>query len=124
MRELEPQPDEYLVKKRRYSAFFGTDLQILLGGLKAETLVLCGGLTEVCVLFTFIDAHQYDYYVRVAEDAVIGGSPAAHQAALDAMDYFQTGSLRSTGELVSAFREYKGPPRPTVKAIASASERK
>lgn len=35
-------PSEYVVPKRRYSAFYGTDLEILLKGLKAETLILVG----------------------------------------------------------------------------------
>ena len=37
-------PTDYLVRKRRYSAFFGTDLDILLRGLRVNTLLLCGGL--------------------------------------------------------------------------------
>jgi len=110
--EAQPQDDEYLVRKRRYSSFFGTDLEILLKGLRAETLILCGGLTNVCVQYTFVDAHQLDYHVRVAKDAVIGSSARAHQAALEAMEYFQTGALRTTGGLVAAFRRYAGPPRP------------
>ena len=48
-------PNDYLIKKRRYSAFFGTDFEILLRGLKIDTLLLCGGLTEVCVHYTFVD---------------------------------------------------------------------
>jgi len=47
--ELDIRPDDYKVPKRRYSAFYGTDLEILLCGLKVETLLLTGGLTDVCV---------------------------------------------------------------------------
>ena len=36
-------PADYLIKKRRYSAFFGTDFEILLRGLKVDTLILTGG---------------------------------------------------------------------------------
>jgi len=49
---------DYVIKKRRYSAFFGTDFEILLRGLKVDTLLLCGGLTDVCVHYTFVDGHQ------------------------------------------------------------------
>ena len=45
---------DYLIPKRRYSAFFGTDLEILLKGLKADTLILCGELTDVCVHLSLI----------------------------------------------------------------------
>ena len=111
---LMPLPDEYHVIKRRYSAFFGTDLEILLKGLKADTIILCGALTDVCVHYTFVDAHQHDYHVRVAADAVGGSSQAAHDASLNAMEYLQTGALRTTADVVAAFRAYDGARRPPV----------
>lgn len=95
-------PGDYLVPKRRYSAFFGTDLEILLKGLKADTLLLCGGLTDVCVHYTFVDGHQSDYYCRVVEDCVAGSSEEAHEAALRAMEYLQTGARRSLAEILAA----------------------
>lgn len=113
--ELSPLPDEYWVPKRRYSGFFGTDLHIILNGLRAETLVLCGGLTDVCIHYTFVDAHQHDYRVRVAQDVVAGSSQAAHDASLAAMEYLQTGALRSSAEIIAAFQTYEGKPRPNVK---------
>lgn len=94
---------DYIVPKRRYSAFFGTDLEILLRGLKVDTLVLCGGLTDVCVHYTFVDGHQWDYFCRVATDAVAGSSLDAHDAALAAMEYLQSGAARSNADLVKAF---------------------
>ncbi|MEM7270108.1 MAG: cysteine hydrolase [Pseudomonadota bacterium] len=94
--------DDYTIKKRRYSCFFGTDLEILLKGLKAETLILCGGLTDVCVHYTFVDAHQHDYFCRVVEDCVAGSSLEAHEASLRAMEYLQTGARRSLGEVLGA----------------------
>ncbi len=98
-----PQED-YWIKKRRYSAFFGTDFEILLKGLRAQTLILIGGLTDVCVHYTFVDAHQSDYYTRVVEDCVIGSSEAAHKASLNAMEYLQTGARRTTAEILAAFQ--------------------
>ncbi|WP_342074989.1 cysteine hydrolase [Yoonia sp. SS1-5] len=94
---------DYVVPKRRYSAFFGTDFEILLRGLKAETLFLCGGLTDVCVHYTFVDAHQSDYFCRVVEDCVAGSSIEAHNAALKAMEYLQTGAVQSRSTVVDAF---------------------
>lgn len=95
-------PDDYVIQKRRYSAFFGTDLEILLRGLKVETLILVGGLTDVCVHYTFVDAHQSDYFCRVIEDCVAGSSVEAHDASLKAMEYLQTGAVRSLDEVVTA----------------------
>jgi biuret amidohydrolase len=97
-------PTDYLIKKRRYSAFFGTDFEILLKGLKVDTLLLCGGLTDVCVHYTFVDAHQSDYFCRVIEDCVAGSSEDAHEYALRAMEYLQSGARRSLSEVLSAMR--------------------
>ncbi|MEM9579420.1 MAG: cysteine hydrolase [Pseudomonadota bacterium] len=103
-REMDIRPTDYIVPKRRYSAFFGTDLEILLKGLKAETLILVGGLTDVCVHYTFVDAHQHDYFTRVIEDCVAGSSVKAHDASLKAMEYLQTGAVRSLAEVVQAMK--------------------
>ena len=93
---------DHLIRKRRYSAFFGTDFEILLKGLKAETLILVGGLTDVCVHYTFVDAHQHDYHCRVIEDCVAGSSFEAHNASLNAMEYLQTGARCSLAAAVKA----------------------
>ncbi|WP_170334781.1 cysteine hydrolase family protein [Ruegeria arenilitoris] len=93
---------DYIVLKRRYSAFFGTDFEILLRGLKVDTLLLCGGLTDVCVHYTFVDGHQSDYFCRVVEDCVGGSSFQAHEAALKAMEYLQTGAVQNREAVINA----------------------
>ncbi len=100
---LAPAAGEYHIVKRRYSGFIGTEFELLLRGLSVSTLVLIGGLTDVCVHYTFADAHQRDYYVRVVEDCVGGSSEARHLASLDAMEYLQAGARRSTQEITDAF---------------------
>jgi nicotinamidase-related amidase len=100
---LRPIESEYHIVKRRYSGFIGTEFELLLRGLGVSTLVLIGGLTDVCVHYTFADAHQRDFYVRVVEDCVGGSSLARHLAALDAMEYLQAGARRSTQEILDAF---------------------
>jgi len=95
---------DYIIPKRRYSAIFGTDFSILLRGLKAETLLLTGALTDACVHYTFVDAHQHDYFCRVIEDCVAGSPLEAHEASLPAMEYLQTGARRSLTEVIDARR--------------------
>jgi nicotinamidase-related amidase len=90
---LNPRPDEYLIRKRRYSAFFATELELVLKSYGARTLVLVGALTDVCVHYTFADAHQHDYHCRVVTDCVGGSSQRAHDAALEAMAYLQRDCL-------------------------------
>jgi biuret amidohydrolase len=100
---LRPLPGEFHIVKRRYSGFIGTDFEIVLRGLGVSTLVLIGGLTDVCVHYTFADAHQRDYHVRVVEDCVGGSSRARHDASLDAMEYLQAGARRTGEEIIEAF---------------------
>lgn len=102
---LDPRPEEFHIKKRRYSAFFGTELEIVLKAYEADTLILFGGLTDVCVHYTAVDAHQHDYRVRVATDAVGGSSQRAHDAALEAIHYLQSDALATTDELIAALEQ-------------------
>lgn len=95
--------EEFHIVKRRYSGFFGTEFEIVLRALRAETLVLIGGLTDVCIHYTFADAHQRDFFVRVVGDCVGGSSPTSHHAALQAMEYLQAGAVVSTDQIIDAF---------------------
>ena len=88
--------------KRRYSAFFGTDLEIQLRGLHVDTLVLVGGLTDVCIHYTAADAHQWDYHIRVVTDAVAGSDPEAHTASLRAIRYLQRDALVTAADVEAA----------------------
>ncbi|MFG2957499.1 cysteine hydrolase family protein [Streptomyces sp. NPDC048291] len=97
---LRPRPDEFLIRKRRYSAFFGTELEIVLKAYRAETVILIGGLTDVCVHYTAVDAHQHDYRVRVVTDCVGGSSRDAHDAALRAIHYLQRDALVEQHEVM------------------------
>lgn len=97
-----PIDGEYLITKRRYSAFFGTDLEILLKDLKVDTLYMIGGLTDVCIHYTAVDAHQHDYHIKVVTDAVAGSSMEAHEYALKAMEYLQRDALITVEDVESA----------------------
>ena len=100
-----PVEGEYLITKRRYSAFCGTDLEILLKGLHVDTLYMVGGLTDVCIHYTAADAHQNDYFIRVVTDAVAGSSQEAHDAALRAIQYLQRDALVTAADIESALNE-------------------
>lgn len=100
--ELAPIDGEFSISKRRYSCFFGTDLEILLRGLKVDTVVLMGGMTNVCVHYTAADAHQRDYHFHVIEDCCSGSDWEAHWAALTAMEYLQTGARILHSDFVEA----------------------
>jgi len=78
---LSLEPTDYRITgKRRYDAFLGTDLDLLLRSKKVENLVCCGVTTHVCVMSTVFTARNLDYRVLLARDAVAAVSPD-HQAA-------------------------------------------
>lgn len=102
--ELLPASGEWTIHKRRYSAFFATDLDLLLRGLGVRTLVVCGYLTDVCVHYTSVDAHQHDYRIQVVRDACAGSSAAAARASFAAVEYLQHGAVTTVDELMERAR--------------------
>ncbi|MEM8716931.1 MAG: isochorismatase family cysteine hydrolase [Cyanobacteria bacterium P01_A01_bin.3] len=100
--ELAPIDGEFPIVKRRYSGFFATDLDLLLRGLKVDTVLLMGAMTNVCVHYTAVDAHQLDYHIHVIEDCCTGSDWEAHWAALTAMEYLQSGARVMHDEVVEA----------------------
>jgi ureidoacrylate peracid hydrolase len=67
--EIAPRPGEIVITKRRYSAFYGTDLEIILRGLGVDTVVISGVTTENCCHATARDALFRDYKVVFLSDA-------------------------------------------------------
>jgi nicotinamidase/pyrazinamidase len=83
--ELSGYPGE-IVLKRRYSAFFDTGLEDKLRQLKPDKLIICGVLTDICVLHTTADARNRDYEVEVPVDCVASPDETAHRFALEHME--------------------------------------
>jgi nicotinamidase-related amidase len=67
---LAPLPDETVLRKVRYDAFYGTPLDHLLRLWGVDTLVLCGTVANICVHYTAASAALRWYDVIVAKDAV------------------------------------------------------
>jgi len=80
-----PAAGERVIAKRRYSGFFGTDLDAHLKRSGLDTLVVCGLTTECCVDCTVRDACHLDYHVFVAADACAAYEPDLHEGALKAL---------------------------------------
>lgn len=102
---IEPKPEEYVVRRHRDSAFYGTELDLVLRGYKVETVVFVGGTSDVTVHYSAVDAHQLDYHFRAVTDLITGSSDELHQAALRAMKYLQRDSLVTLGAVQSWLKE-------------------
>jgi nicotinamidase-related amidase len=67
--ELQPLPHEVVIKKRRYSAFYGTELDIILRSTGTEAVIITGVTTENCCHATARDALFHNYGVIFLSDA-------------------------------------------------------
>ena len=75
-----------MVKKRRYSAFFETDLAHQLRELAPEKVIVMGDCTDICVLHTVSDLRNRDFAVEVPADCVASFDVAQHDWALGHME--------------------------------------
>ena len=66
--QLLPEEDDYFVLKPKHSAFFQTNLEILLKYLAVDTLIMTGMAGDICVLFSANDAYMRDFRIIVPPD--------------------------------------------------------
>jgi ureidoacrylate peracid hydrolase len=99
--DLGARPDEIFVKKRRYSAFFNTDLDVTLRDMQVEAVVAMGVVTNICVRSTVHDAFFNGYTVVVPEDCVAATGPREQASSLyDIATHF--GTVSSAREVEAA----------------------
>lgn len=87
VQELEPKEGEKILPKRRYSAFYGTDLEGYLRGLGVEEVVICGVMTNLCCETTARDAFMRDFLVFFVHDATATSLKELHLASLKNLAY-------------------------------------
>jgi nicotinamidase-related amidase len=87
-----------IIPKKRYSGFFNTDLEARLKELKPEKLIICGVLTNICVMHTVADARNRDYPVEVPVNGVASPDEGAHRFALEHMAGVLGAKLTGAGE--------------------------
>jgi nicotinamidase-related amidase len=80
--ELNVDPSDAVVIKKRYSAFFGTNLDQLLAEIHPDALILAGIKTHACIRMTAIDAYQRDIPVILAADGIDSYDREHHEISL------------------------------------------
>lgn len=80
--ELDRQPGDLVLPKRRFSAFFGTDLAQTLHAAGVDTVLVCGISTNFCVLTTALDALCLDLAAVLVEDCCAAARTELHEATL------------------------------------------
>lgn len=81
------EPEDMVVKKKRFSAFYHTDLDDLLRGLGVTHVYAVGYASDVCVRFTLVDAYNRGYQTSIIEDCV-EAFHESKEASLEYLAYF------------------------------------
>ena len=88
----------------RHSIFFETPLAYLLDTSGIERVVLCGQVTEQCILYSALDAYVRHFEVAVATDAVAAIDPDLAAAALQMMERNMHAELTTSEEAFAGDR--------------------
>lgn len=112
MDSIKPIDGEYQIVKQRWSAFFQTELDMLLRRLGVKQVVLAGVQTPNCIRGTVWDANSLDYEVIVLTDATNAATPEVHQANLFDMKNIGV-KLMTTDEYVASLEADPDGPEAT-----------
>jgi nicotinamidase-related amidase len=83
LEDMAPADDDWYVEKNRLSAFYNTNLELILRGLSAETVIVNGVLTNQCVAATSKDASFRDFKPILVEECTGTTLPHLHEPALE-----------------------------------------
>lgn len=103
VKELAPRADELLVPKHRWSAFHGTYLDLALRTRRIDTVILCGGSTDVGVASTAFAARDLDYNLVIASDACTSPEQDNHEQLMRRI-FPRMSRVRTTAQIVSMLR--------------------
>lgn len=105
--ELTPEEKDYVIVKPRWSAFFGTELDLILRRLQIKTVVLTGTTTPNCVRTTCYDANSLEYNVIILEDCCSSATPEIQKANIEDMQ--RMGAIISNSDEFLDYDESKAP---------------
>ena len=103
---LEIKPEDYIIQKRRYSGFFGTDLDLVLRENNIENLIVVGTKTNCCIRATVTDAFYYNYEPYVVRECVATNSETVNEVHLNDIDKY-LGRVVNKEELKNLFLQGK-----------------
>lgn len=101
--ELGPKPGDFVIMKRQWGAFYGTELDLQLRRRGIDTIVLCGIATNIGVESTARFAYEYGYQQIFVEDAMAARSKDEHEHTL-ATVFARIGRVRKTEEVLAALQ--------------------
>jgi nicotinamidase-related amidase len=99
--ELDRQPNDIVILKRQWGAFYGTDLELQLRRRGLNTIILCGIATAIGVESTARDAYERGFEQLFAEDAMTCRTVESHSNSITNI-FSRMGRVRSTAEIIKA----------------------
>ena len=102
--ELAPRPDDYLIVKPRFSAFYGTNLDGILKSLGTETILVGGISTQRSVEGTARDAKNRDTQCVVVSDCCTAGELDVHEMTINHVLPLLV-RVRTTDEVIAALHD-------------------
>jgi nicotinamidase-related amidase len=91
--ELTPERDDLVFRKDRYDGFFRTNLEPTLLERGIDTLVICGTVANICVLYTAASAAIRWYHVILPVDAVSAITPFDMQLTIRQVSFLFQGTI-------------------------------
>jgi ureidoacrylate peracid hydrolase len=120
--DVRPAPGDIVVRKHRYDAFHGTDLDLVLRSHGIRTLVFTGVVTNVCVETTARAGFVRDYYIAVVEDGCAAYVAEDHEHTLKNIRRF-FGVTPSIRDLCAIWAKAEAAARPEAAEKAPALRR-
>ncbi len=96
---LKPEEDDYFILKPKHSAFYQTNLDILLRYLGVNTVIITGMAADRCVLFTANDAYMRDLRIIVPQDCVASEHAEQNRQVLSLMERVLKADITSSTAL-------------------------
>jgi nicotinamidase-related amidase len=101
--EMGPRESDFVITKRQWGAFYGTELDLELRRRGITTMVLCGIATNFGVESTARFAFEYGYHQVFAEDAMSAFSAEEHAATITKI-FPRIGLVKKTEEILKALQ--------------------
>ncbi len=101
--EMGPAPSDFVITKRQWGAFYGTELDLQLRRRRIETIVLCGISTNIGVESTARCAYELGYQQIFVEDAMAARSKDEHEHTLKFI-FSRIGRIRKAAEILAALK--------------------
>ncbi len=104
-REIAPRPEDIIIRKQRWTGFYGTNLDLVLNKMDISHLIMMGVWTEACFETTVWDALWRDYRITIVKDACSTATSLMHMTSiLDLANWLYGGTILRADELRKALR--------------------